>query len=216
MDLFLKIGGILSILVIPILLAFLNNKLPHLKHKQESKVESLRLSLEFEAQDLKIRSDLYKDRLAKSLFNNDALTYNEAKFFSQYENADCWVAQYAGIRNMLTRERDETGAITGFKPKSNLFKAFLFFVGYISLSSIGVIPLVIMNEYIAWMLSVYEKGILLIIPLQAFMPIISLLLGYLCLKNFDKYVDCRAFLRCFKRDAYKIPKIAIDETESTT
>lgn len=117
METFLKIGGILAVLVVPILLAILNNKLAHLKHKQESKVEALRLAVEFEVQDLKTRSALYKDRLAKSLFNNDSLTYNEAKFFSQYENADYWVAQYAEIRGMLTRERYATCGIflNGFK-----------------------------------------------------------------------------------------------------
>lgn len=97
METFIKIGGVLAVLVVPIVLAFLNNKLAHLKHKQESKLEALKLAAEFEAEDIKKRSALYKDRLAQSLFNNDALTYNEAKFFSQYENADYWVAEYAEI-----------------------------------------------------------------------------------------------------------------------
>lgn len=82
MENLLKIGGVLAVLVVPIVLSFLNNKLAHLKHKQESKAESLKLAAEFEVQDLERHSVLYKDRLTKSLFNNDSLTYNEAKFFS--------------------------------------------------------------------------------------------------------------------------------------
>jgi len=206
METFLKIGGILAVLVVPILLAILNNKLAHLKHKQESKVEALRLAVEFEAQDLKMRSALYKDRLAKSLFNNDVLTYNEAKFFSQYENADYWVAQYAEIRGMLTRERDETGAITGFKRKFNWIKALLFLVGYASCAFIGLIPFVIMNKYIAWMVSAYEKGMPLMILLLVTIPTIFLVIGYLCLRYVERYTTCSIFLHDFKKDAFKIPE----------
>lgn len=204
METLLKIGGVLAVLVVPIILSFLNNRLAHLKHTQESKVEALKLADEFEAKELEKRSTLYKDRLAKSLFNNDALTYNEAKFFSQYENADYWVAQYAEIRGMLTRERDETGAITGFKRKFNWIKALLFLVGYALCAFIGLIPFVIMNKYIAWMVSAYEKGMPLMILLLVTIPTIFLVIGYLCLRYVERYTTCSIFLHDFKKDAFKM------------
>lgn len=204
METLLKIGGVLAVLVVPIILSFLNNRLAHLKHTQESKAEALKLTDEFEAKELEKRSTLYKDRLAKSLFNNDALTYNEAKFFSQYENADYWVAQYAEIRGMLTRERDETGAITGFKRKFNWIKALLFLVGYALCAFIGLIPFVIMNKYIAWMVSAYEKGMPLMILLLVTIPTIFLVIGYLCLRYVERYTTCSIFLHDFKKDAFKM------------
>ncbi|MFW2078835.1 hypothetical protein ACG94X_14160 [Acinetobacter sp. ULE_I010] len=213
METFIKIGGVLAVLVVPIVLAFLNNKLAHLKHNQESKVEALKLAVEFEAQDLKMRSALYKDRLAKSLFNNDSLTYNEAKFFSQYENADYWVVQYAEIRGMLTRERDETGVITGFKRKSHWINALLFLLGYAFCAFIGLIPFVIMNKYIAWMVSSYEKGMPLTILLLVTIPTIFLLLGFLCLRYVEKYATCGIFLNGFKKDAFKLPEIETNNEE---
>lgn len=45
METLLKIGGILAVLVVPIILALLNNKLAHLKHSKESKAEALRLEM---------------------------------------------------------------------------------------------------------------------------------------------------------------------------
>lgn len=213
METFIKIGGVLAVLVVPIVLAFLNNKLAHLKHKQESKLEALKLAAEFEAEDIKKRSALYKDRLAQSLFNNDALTYNEAKFFSQYENADYWVAEYAEIRGMLTRERDETGVITGFKRKVHWITVVFCLVGYIFFAFIGLIPFVIMNKYIAWMVSSYEKGMPLMILLLVTIPTIFLVIGYLCLRYVEKYATCGIFLNGFKKDAFKLPEIVMNSEE---
>jgi len=213
METFLKIGGILAVLVVPILLAILNNKLAHLKHKQESKVEALRLAVEFEVQDLQMRSALYKDRLAKSLFNNDSLTYNEAKFFSKYENADYWVAQYAEIRGMLKRERDDVGAVIGFKRKSHWIYVIFSFLGYCTCASIGLIPIVIMNKYIAWMVGAYEKGAPLIVVLMIVLPIMFLVVGYLCLRYVESYACCGVFLHDFYKDAFKIPETETNNEE---
>lgn len=136
METFLKIAGVL---IVPILLVFLNNRLGKLKHDREIKAEFLKLAEDFESKDIDSRSTLYKDRLAKSLFNNDALTYSEAKFFSHYDNADIWVKDYAKIRGFLTRERDETGVITGFRPKYNWIKISLAFTGYSVFAFVGLI-----------------------------------------------------------------------------
>ena len=38
MEILLKIGGLLAVLIVPIILAFLNNRLAHLKHSKESRV----------------------------------------------------------------------------------------------------------------------------------------------------------------------------------
>jgi hypothetical protein len=44
METLLKIGGVLAVLVVPIILSFLNNRLAHLNHSKESKVEALKLT----------------------------------------------------------------------------------------------------------------------------------------------------------------------------
>lgn len=204
METLLKIGGVLAVLVVPIILAFLNNKLAHLKHSKESKAEALRLADEFETQELENRSTLYKDRFAKSLFDNDSLTYSEAKFFSNYENADLWVQEYVKIRGMLKRERDNAGIVTGFKRKSHWIKFVFAFFGYAICAFIGLIPFVIMNKYIAWMTNSYEKGLPLMIALLVAIPIIFLVIAYLCLRYTEKYASCGIFLHDFKKDAFKI------------
>ncbi|AMW80379.1 hypothetical protein AMD27_08230 [Acinetobacter sp. TGL-Y2] len=204
MEILLKIGGVLAVLVVPIILAFLNNKLAHLKHSKESKAEALKLALEFESQEVEKRSALYKDRLAKSLFNNDALTYSEAKFFSQYENADLWIREYVKIRGMLTRERDDAGDVTGFKRKSHWYTALFFFVGYFASAFIGLIPFVIMNKYIAWIVNSYEKGMPLLIVLMIVVPTVFLVIGYYCLMYVERYASCGVFLNDFKKDAFKM------------
>lgn len=204
METLLKIGGVLAVLVVPIVLAFLNNKLAHLKHTQESKAEALKLADEFEAKELEKRSSLYKDRLAKSLFNNDALTYSEAKFFSNYENADLWVREYVKIRGMLKRERDDNGAVIGFKRKSHWIKFLVASIGYAICAFIGLIPFVILNKYISWMISSYEKGIPLLIVLMIVVPVVFLVIGYYCLIYVEKYVSCGIFLHDFYKDAFKI------------
>lgn len=42
METLLKIGGLLAIFVVPLVLAYLNNKLAHLKNNQES-IENIRI-----------------------------------------------------------------------------------------------------------------------------------------------------------------------------
>jgi len=212
-EIFLKIGGVLAVLVVPIILAFLNNRLAHIKYSQESKAESLKLADEFEKEDLEVRSFLYKDRLAKSLFNNDSITYNEAKFFSNYENADLWVRDYVKIRGMLERERDVTGEIKGLKRKTH-WSSFVFaLVGYGISAFIGLIPFVIMNKYIEWMTVTYEKGMPLVIVLLVVIPTIFLVIAYLCLRYSEKYASAGIFLHDFNKVAFKIKGSKENESE---
>lgn len=204
MENLLKIGGVIAVLVVPIILAFLNNRLAHLKHTQESKAEALKLAEEFEASELEKRSTLYKDRLAKSLFNNDDLTYSEAKFFSNYENADLWVREYVKIRRMLKRERDDNGYVTGFKRKSHWIYALLSFIGYCLCVSIGLIPFVIINKYFKFMMDFYEQGMPLMIVVLIAVPVMFIVIGYLCLRYTERYVNCGAFLHDFYAVAFKV------------
>ncbi|RZG48050.1 hypothetical protein [Acinetobacter wuhouensis] len=204
MENLLKIGGVLAVLVVPIILAFLNNRLAHLKHSQDSKTEALKLASEFEHSELEKRSILYKDRMAKSLFNNDLLTYNEAKFFLQYENADLWVREYVKVKVMLKRERNDDGVVTGFKRKSHVIFAILNFIGYSILFSIGLIPFVIMNKYLELMVNFYDKGMPLVVIMMIVIPIMFLIIGYLCLRYTERYATCSIFLHDFNKFAFKI------------
>ncbi len=204
METLLKIGGVLAVLVVPIILSFLNNRLAHLKHTQESKAGALKLADDFEASELQKRSALYKDRLAKSLFNNDDLTFSEAKFFSKYENADLWVREYVKIRSMLERERDDAGVVIGLKRRSHWIYALLIFIGYCICFSIGLFPFIMMNKYIEFMVYFYEKGMPLVVVLMVTIPIMFLVVGYLCLRYTEKYASCGVFLHDFKTIAFKV------------
>ena len=95
---------------------------------------------EFESSELEKRSTLYKDRLAKSLFNNVALTYSEAKFFIKNENADLWVGKYVKVRNRLKSERDEEGTLIEFKTRAKWYMIVLSLFGYIAFAFVGLIP----------------------------------------------------------------------------
>lgn len=202
-EIFLKIGGVLAVLVVPIILAFLNNRLAHIKYSQESKAESLKLADEFEKEDLEVRSFLYKDRLAKSLFNNDSITYNEAKFFSNYENADLWVRDYVKIGGMLERERDVTGEVIGLKSKTNWIKVIFALILYIFFAFFGLIPLYKVHKYNDLIFSYYEKGMLLSIFTILALHAICLAVAYLSLKYIERCAECAIFLADFKRKAYK-------------
>ena len=63
METLVKIGGLLAILVVPLVLAYLNNKIAHLKHSHESKAEALKQAEQFESEGVDKRSTLFKDRL---------------------------------------------------------------------------------------------------------------------------------------------------------
>lgn len=204
METLVKIGGLLAILFVPLVLAYLNNKLAHLKHSQESKAEALKQAEQFESEDVDKRSTLYKDRLAKSAFNDDALTYSEVKFFLNYENADLWIKEYVKIRGMLKRERDDEGVVIGFKRKTHWSTAILYFLGYFASAFIGLIPFVIMNKYIAIIVSSYEKGMPLLIVLMVIVPIVLLVIGYYCLIYVERYASCGIFLHDFYKHAFKI------------
>ena len=213
METLVKIGGLLAILVVPLVLAYLNNKLAHLKHSQESKAEALKQAEQFESEDVDKRSTLYKDRLAKSAFNDDAITYSEVKFFLNYENADLWIKEYVKIRGMLKRERDDEGVVIGFKRKTHWSTAIFYFLGYFASAFIGLIPFVIMNKYIAIMVSSYEKGMPLMIGLLVAMPIILLVIAYLSLRYTEKYANCGIFLHDFNKVAFKVKRIEEKKVE---
>ncbi|TCB75550.1 hypothetical protein E0H89_11450 [Acinetobacter sp. ANC 3781] len=194
---------IIGVLIVPILIVILNNRLAKLKHDREIKAEFLKLAEDLESDELEKRSTLYKDRLAKSAFNDDAITYSEVKFFLNYENADLWVRDYVKIRGMLERERDDAGEVTGFKRKSHWIKFVFALVLYGVCAFTGLIPFVIMNKYIAWMVSSYEKGMPLMIVLLVAIPIILLVVAYLCLRYTEKYASCGIFLHDFYKVAFK-------------
>ena len=194
---------IIGVLIVPILIVILNNRLAKLKHDREIKAEFLKLAEDLENDELEKRSTLYKDRLAKSAFNDDAITYNEVKFFLNYENTDLWVRDYVKTRGMLKRERDDAGEITGFKRKSHWIKFVFALLIYGVCAFTGLIPFVIMNKYIAWMVSSYEKGMPLMIGLQVAIPVIFLVIAYLSLRYTEKYANCDIFLHDFNKVAYK-------------
>ena len=209
---FLKIAGVL---IVPILLVFLNNRLAKLKHEREIKAEFLKLAEDFESKDIEKRSTLYKDRLAKSLFNNDTLTYNEAKFFSQYENADLWVNDYVKIRGLLRRDRNEIGAVIGFQPKYNWLKFLLALLGYSIFAFIGLIPFYKFNKYAQSIINFYENGMFVNILISIALYGMCLVIGFLCLKYMERCADCGIFLHNFKEDAFKIPKTEESSEEDT-
>ncbi|MFN4186769.1 MAG: hypothetical protein ACK4FN_01930 [Acinetobacter johnsonii] len=208
MEILLKIVGVL---IVPILIVILNNRLAKLKHDREIKAEFLKLAEDLESEQLEKRSTLYKDRLAKSAFNDDAITYSEVKFFLNYENADLWIRDYVKIRGMLKRERDDVGEVTGFKRKSHWIKFVFALVLYAVCAFIGLIPFVIMNKYIAWMVISYEKGMPLMIGLQLAIPIILLVIAYLCLRYSEKYASCGIFLHDFNKFAFKVKAIEAED-----
>lgn len=213
MEILLKIGGVIAVLVVPIVLAVLNNRLAKLKHDREIKAEVLKLAEDLESDQLEKRSTLYKDRLAKSAFNDDAITYNEVKFFLNYENADLWIRDYVKIRGMLERERGDAGEVTEFKRKSHWIKFVFALALYGVCAFTGLIPFVIMNKYIAWMVSSYEKGMPLMIGLQVAIPVILLVIAYLSLRYTEKYANCGIFLHDFNKVAFKVK--AIEEEDNS-
>ena len=211
METFLKIGGLLAVLVVPIFLAHLNNRLAHLKHSKESKAEALKLADEFESSELEKRSTLYKDRLAKSLFNNEALTYSEAKFFTKYENADLWVSEYVKVRNRLKRERDADGTLKEFKVRAKWYTILLAIFGYIAFAFVGLIPFYKSQNYMDWILSFYDKGMLLSVFIIIGLHAICLAVAFICLKYVERCADAGIFVSDFKKYAYRINGIAIIE-----
>lgn len=203
MEILLKIGGLLAVLVVPIFLAHLNNRLAHLKHSKESKAEALKLADEFESSELEKRSTLYKDRLAKSLFNNEALTYSEAKFFIKYENADFWVGEYVKVRNRLKRKRDEDGTLTEFKARARWYTIVLALLGYIAFAFVGLIPFYKAQKYMDWILSYYDKGMLLSVFIIVALNVICLAVAFLCLKYVERCTDAGIFMNDFYKYAFK-------------
>jgi hypothetical protein len=200
----LKIGGVL---VIPLILALLNNWIAKLKHDREAKAESLKLAADFESPELNKRSILYKDRLAKSLFNNDALTYGEAKFFSNYENADLWIKQYTNIRKLVRRERNDLGEIIDFKPKYKWYMILAALVGYFLLAGYGLSPFYKFNVYVAKIVGYYEKDLFLNILIGTVPYVMALVAGFLCLKYIERCADCGIFLHDIKHEAFKVPEL---------
>lgn len=212
METFLKIGGLLAVLVVPIFLAHLNNRLAHLKHSKDSKAEALKLADEFESSELEKRSTLYKDRLAKSLFNNEAFTYSEAKFFTKYENADLWVGEYVKVRNRLKRERDNDGALTGFKVRAKWYTIVLALFGYITFAFVGLIPFYKAQKYMDWIIGYYDKGMLLSIFVIVGLHAICLVAAFVCLKYVERCMDAGIFMNDFYKYAFKAH--AIEEKEN--
>ncbi len=203
METFIKIMGVIVALLVPIALAYINNRLAKMKYSREHQAELLKLANDFES-DIESKSILYKDRMAKHLFNNEYLTYEEAKFFAGYENADLWVQRYSKVRGLLKRERDDVGSIVCLKPKYNALKVICALIGYCIFCFIGLIPFTIIHKYISLIFHYYDKGILLNSMGFIIIPIISLFFAWFFLNYVQKSADCGIFLHDFKHDAFKI------------
>ena len=165
---------------------------------------ALKLAEDFENTVIENKSNLYKDRLAKSLFNDDLITYNEAKYFSNYENADLWISQYSKIRGMLKRKRNDAGEIIEFQKKSNWIKVAFALLAYFVFTSIGLIPFYKFYKYVDWIVVFYEKGMFLSILIIVALHGICLLIGFLSLKYVEKSADCGIFLNDFKEYAFRL------------
>ncbi len=187
--------------------AYLNNKLAHLKNGREIRSELLQLAEDFGKNDLHKKPILYKDRMAQSLFNNDNLTYQEAKYFSNYENADFWVREYAKIRGLLNRERSSLGEIIGFTPRFTNWGIFFRLVGYFFCASLGLIPFIMVNKYIDLIEKYYENGMLVSIFLMIALPAILLWISYVCLKYAERCAACKMFLKDFQNNAFEVPPL---------
>ncbi|APR69971.1 hypothetical protein DZC41_01945 [Acinetobacter haemolyticus] len=211
MDALLKITGVIAALVIPIVLCILNNRIAKIKHSREHQAELLKLAGDFE-NGIESKPILYRDRMAKHLFNNEYLTYEEAKFFSVYENADLWVQEYSKVRGFLKKERNENGVILNLKPKYNALKIILALVGYAFFCFIGLIPFIIIHKYISWITHYYEKGILLNCIGFIAVPILSLIFAWYFLKYVQKSADCGIFLHDFENEAFKQVELEIENT----
>lgn len=207
MDTFFKIIGVIVALFVPIGIAYLNNKLGHLKESRESRLNLLNIAKDFESEDLKNRSILYKDRMAKLLFNNDNLTYHEAKYFSNYENSDIWIQQYIKIKGLLKKERDSLGSIIGFEPNYSFLKILLVFLCYIFFGCIGLIPIVITNKFVGLITKYFEEGVLLNAIGLIIFPVVSLFLAWTCLKYIEYCADCSVFLNNFKEKAFDLSNL---------
>ncbi|MFW1939549.1 hypothetical protein [Acinetobacter junii] len=210
METLLKITGVIAALVIPIVLCILNNKIAKIKHSREYQAELLKLSADFES-DIESKSILYRDRMAKHLFNNEYLTYEEAKFFSVYENADLWVREYSKVRGLLKRERGENGEILNLKPKYNALKIILALVGYAVFCFIGLIPFTMIHKYLSLITHYYEKGILLNSIGFIAVPIFSLVLACFFLLYVQKSSDCWIFLHDFENEAFKQVELSAEK-----
>ncbi|WP_343579138.1 hypothetical protein [Acinetobacter sp.] len=211
METLLKITGVIAALVIPIVLCILNNRIAKFKHSREHQAELLKLAADFE-NGIESKPILYRDRMAKHLFNNEYLTYEEAKFFSVYENADLWVQQYSKVRGLLNRERDENGGILKFKPKYNALKIILALAGYGVFCFIGLIPFTIIHKYLSWITYYYEKGILLNSIGFIAVPIVSLFFAWFFLLYVQKSADCGIFLHDFENEAFKQIETTVENT----
>jgi len=203
METLIKITGVIAALVIPIVLCILNNRIAKIKHSREYQAELLKLAADFE-NGIESKSILYRDRMAKHLFNNEYLTYEEAKFFSIYENADVWVQEYSNVRGMLTRERDESGKIIKLKPKYNALKIILALIGYGVFCFIGLIPFTIIHKYLSWITYYYEKGVLLNSIGFVVIPALCLYFAYFCLNYVQKSAECGIFLNDLENEAFKL------------
>ncbi|WP_312049852.1 hypothetical protein [Acinetobacter courvalinii] len=211
METLLKITGVIAALVIPIVLCILNNRIAKFKHSREHQAELLKLAADFE-DDIENKSILYRDRMAKHLFNNEYLTYEEAKFFSVYENADVWVQLYSNIRGLLKKERDESGKIIKLKPRYNALKIILALVGYAIFCFMGLMPFIIIHKYTSWIHYYYEKGVLLNSLGFIVLPTLFLYLAYVCLNYVQKSAECGIFLHDFENEAFKQIESTVEKT----
>ncbi|PKF33444.1 hypothetical protein [Acinetobacter proteolyticus] len=211
METLLKITGVIAALVIPIVLCILNNRIAKIKHSREHQAELLKLAADFE-NGIENKSILYRDRMAKHLFNNEYLTYEEAKFFSVYENADVWVQEYAKVRGLLKRERNENGGIIKFKPKYNAIKIILAFIGYFIFCCISLVPFIIIHKYISLIEYYSEKGVLLISIGFIVIPMLCFYLAYFCLNYAQKCAECGIFLHDFENEAFKQVESRVENT----
>ncbi|MGI1795228.1 hypothetical protein [Acinetobacter variabilis] len=204
MENLLKILAVITPIIVPLAIAFLNSKYSVKRHPKEEFAEDVIIAEKFAAIHDSNVSHLVKDRLAQQLLETKKITYLEVAYFYQYSDMERWIAEYIRLKDKLKLVRDSNGKIIKIHHPYSRKKVASFTLGYVFFAIIGLLPFLFINTFIEIFESHMQSKQYLVIFNMFTWPILSILVALMFLHEGAKYKDAQRFVKKFETDAIKI------------
>ncbi|ENV03485.1 hypothetical protein [Acinetobacter sp. NIPH 817] len=207
------ISGVSTILI-PILIWRLNrNSTENSKLKLHSDID---LDIEAAKDFEKLKNDsslsrLTKDRFSKKLFNNSAINFDEASYFTQYRDADKLVNIYVLYKDRIKLIYDSNNLVSSLEPKAPKKQRIYFFLSYILFVSLAVTPYIFFGEYKAYILNYYHAQNYTVTMELILGPLLCFIVGIMCLNEGGKQSSVIRFIDNLKKEETKVDATDMDE-----
>lgn len=201
MDWIIKIVPFIISLALPLLNYWLNNLKDRNKNSSEKISNGLKHAEDYIEEGKLPKSQLAKDRLAKKIFDNESINYEEMEFFLKFQDADYWVKRYLEMKYRVEILRSDTGEIVGFKSNYRKRDTAYWVSVYVFSMLCFSLPYLFFKQYSIEIQQTLQAQTYLLTAELILFPIFFLFIGLMSLNEGSKRRSGKSFVEDFEKKA---------------